>query len=315
MAYVFTNNASALLDQQLDTGSSTAVLEAGTGSAFPAPTGGDFFVVTLQDTDANLEYCLCTARSGDTLTLSRNQEGSSEQTWPAGTRLELRATAATLAEFIQRSGDTMSGDLDLGSNSLLNALISGGRTLGTLLRATDDSATNQIEVPTGGARPTIGGADIALVSELSTYLSPSDNTTITGDWDFTNVLQFNGVDVAVVTDIPSKNATNSLPVISESTTGASARTITTSDLYNKIRFAPAGATGDATFTFDTGLGSAGDMVFFSTDTDGTLTIAPGGATFLHKDGGTGNVIITGTQRVVGFHKVTATEWEVTGDYD
>jgi hypothetical protein len=313
MGYKFTNYATALLDQQLGSGDSVAVLEASAGNEFPALGAGEFFPVAIQDTTGNYEYCLCTARSGDSLTLTRGQEGTSPLTWAAGSRLELRCTAAVLEEFLQRSGDTVSGDLDFQANQIINALINAGRTIGTLIRATDDSATNQIEVPAGGLRPTIGGVDIALLTDIANFLDETSNATITGDWDFTNVLQFNGVDVATVNDIPTKEATNSLPVVNYAS--ASSELIETADLFKKHRFAPANGTDSGSFAFDTGLGAVGDMVFFSNKSTGALTISGGGASLRKSDGTTGDVVVTGQYKVVGFHKVASGEWEATGVYD
>ena len=311
MGYKFTNYASALLAQQLGSGDTVAVLETAAGNEFPALGAGEFFAVAIQDTTGNYEYCLCTSRSGDSLTLTRGQEGTSPLTWAVGSRLELRATAVVFAEFLQRSGDTVDGDLDFQGNQIINALINAGRTLGTLIRATDDDPANQIEVPAGGLRPTIGGVDIALLTDIANFLDATSNATITGDWDFTGLLELNGVTVATVNDIPTKNETNQLEVVPR-TSGV---TLVTDDLYKKHRFAPTNGTDSATFTFDTGLGSVGDLIFVSTKTTGVLTVSGGGQDLRKGDGTTGNVLITGQYKVVGFHKVATSEWEVTGEYD
>ena len=48
---LFKNNAASNLSGSLASGSTTLVLAAGTGNAFPSPTGGDYFLMTLFEKD------------------------------------------------------------------------------------------------------------------------------------------------------------------------------------------------------------------------------------------------------------------------
>jgi hypothetical protein len=61
-------------------------LAPGSGAAFPAPAAGQQFALTLNDalTRNVFEVVYCTARSGDTLTVLRAQEGTSAQSWVIG---------------------------------------------------------------------------------------------------------------------------------------------------------------------------------------------------------------------------------------
>jgi microcystin-dependent protein len=62
--------------------------------------------------------------TGDLLTVTRAQEGTSAQAFTnTTTRVELRNTKGTLERMVQRSGDTLTGDLDVGGFSLLNAVL------------------------------------------------------------------------------------------------------------------------------------------------------------------------------------------------
>jgi hypothetical protein len=67
---------------------------------FPNPTQGDYFLLTLIGTTAGAEssweIVKCTARSTDTLSIVRAQEGTTAGTWATGTKAELRITAATM---------------------------------------------------------------------------------------------------------------------------------------------------------------------------------------------------------------------------
>lgn len=106
MALLFSNNASGTLANTLNDVDTTAVLDSGQGALFPSPTGGDTFYASVEDSAGNLEIISCTARSADTLTITRAQEGTVAQTFTAGARLELRITAATLATLVQSADAT-----------------------------------------------------------------------------------------------------------------------------------------------------------------------------------------------------------------
>lgn len=101
MALIFTNNATATLANTLSAGQTTATVNGGEGQAFPSPSGGDTFYATLEDAAGNIEIVSVTARATDTFTVVRAQEGTTDQTWAAGTRFECRVTAATLTAMLQ----------------------------------------------------------------------------------------------------------------------------------------------------------------------------------------------------------------------
>lgn len=101
MARLFTNNASTTLAAQLTAGVTSVALTAGQGAQFPSPSGGDYAILTLTQagtSETSWEEVKLTARSTDTLTIVRAQEGSADTTWAIGAKLELRITAAMLNE-------------------------------------------------------------------------------------------------------------------------------------------------------------------------------------------------------------------------
>lgn len=106
MTYEFANNAKSTLAAPLTTSSTSVALSAGTGALFPSPTGGDLFVLTLTDaaTGAITEIMHATARSGDTLTVVRAQEGTTALNWTTGDFANLVITAGTLDQFEQTGG-------------------------------------------------------------------------------------------------------------------------------------------------------------------------------------------------------------------
>lgn len=99
MTILFSNNASAAIASSISTSATTIVLSAGAGAIFPNPGVGEYFYATLTDNSNNLEIIKVTARSGDTLTVQRGKDGTTARTYSAGSVLELRLTAAALADF------------------------------------------------------------------------------------------------------------------------------------------------------------------------------------------------------------------------
>jgi hypothetical protein len=82
MLQLYANNAKTTLASAITSTQTTITVSAGTGSLFPTPvTGVSWFTVTLTSATnpANYEICLCTFRSGDTLTIIRGQEGTTAQ--------------------------------------------------------------------------------------------------------------------------------------------------------------------------------------------------------------------------------------------
>lgn len=127
---LFANGASATLAVSISNSDTTVQVQSGYGALFPAPTGGNWFVLTLEDSSANIEVVKCTARSGDLLTVVRAQEGTLAQAFTnTVTRCELRDTRGTLEQFLQRSGDTLGGPLNLGGYALSNGSLGSDVTV------------------------------------------------------------------------------------------------------------------------------------------------------------------------------------------
>ena len=182
MSQLFTNNASGTLNVQLETGVTTLTLEAGEAALFPAPTGADFAVATIENVAGDIEIVKITNNdtpSTDVLTIVREQEGTtSADPFVTGSRVELRMTAATFDEFIQRSGATMTGELNMNDEVLRDPIITNGEARNLTLRGIDGGTANQIVVPTAGGAPTLGGQVIYHAGNLSAT-ETTDHTAVT----------------------------------------------------------------------------------------------------------------------------------------
>lgn len=94
----YSNNAYSVLGGAITSAATAIQLATGTGPRFPTSD----FRATLVSYDANgnesaWEIVHCSSRSGDVLTVTRGQEGTTAVAWPSGARIENRITAGSMA--------------------------------------------------------------------------------------------------------------------------------------------------------------------------------------------------------------------------
>lgn len=171
MPQLFANNAYSSLSASLGASGTSLTLATGTGSRFPSPTGGNYFLLTLIGLDSNgnensWEIVKVTGRASDVLTIVRAQESTTAVAWASGTRAELRSTAGTFSGLqpldddltalaalsttgiLRRTGAntfaagniTLSGDVTgTGTTPLVTTLANSGVTAGTYTKVTVDA--------------------------------------------------------------------------------------------------------------------------------------------------------------------------------
>lgn len=83
---LFANNASTTLAGAITAVATTANLASGTGVLFPSPGAGQYFVLTFTDAATGLinEIVWVTNVTGDVITITRAQEGTTAKPWNAG---------------------------------------------------------------------------------------------------------------------------------------------------------------------------------------------------------------------------------------
>ena len=109
--YQFTNNAATTLASSILSGATSLTVTASTGALFPSLSGGNFFYCTLQNTAGTVyEIIKVTARSTDTFTIVRAQEGTSASAFASGDKCELRLTAGEINQLF--SGITQGAGTD-----------------------------------------------------------------------------------------------------------------------------------------------------------------------------------------------------------
>ncbi len=186
----YTNDASAVLAGTMNSGSMTIQVATGFGALFPTVSGTQYFIVAVQDTSGNTEYIACSGMSGDILTVApisaqfpaggRAQEGTTAQSFTADlARVEIRLTAAQQTGLYEKDGDTLTGPMNLGAQTVTNGTLSTGikiesatEIVNTPLRGVTGGTANQITVPTDGlSRAEAGGLPIVCLGDPSNAFS------------------------------------------------------------------------------------------------------------------------------------------------
>ena len=204
MAVVFANNAKTTLASSVST--SATSISVVDGSVFPAISGSDYTYVTFEDTSSNVEVVKVTARSGNTLTVVRGQDGTSATAYSAGDKCELRITAALLndlnteadTESVSRDGDTMTGNLSFGDNN--KALFGAGSDL----QIYHDGSASYIDDSGEGDLVILSSARVRFEGKSTgdTYMRLNENSSVQIYHDNTARLTTTstGIDVTGIVD-------------------------------------------------------------------------------------------------------------------
>lgn len=100
MPVILKNNAVGYLANAIAAVDTSIALTTGSGAAFPALSAGQYFYATIADTAGVYEVIKVTARTTDTLTAVRAQEGTTAAAFGSGSRVEARVTAQSVVDAI-----------------------------------------------------------------------------------------------------------------------------------------------------------------------------------------------------------------------
>ena len=183
---LFSNNAVSSLASYIDSTATTMTLSTGTGNLFPEikQGSGDYFYVTILDTNGEFEIVKVTSRTADYCTIVRAQDKTTARSFPQGSVVEQRLTAASLHD-IETKFEDLEGTVNVDFASKINLLetkvnndflkLAGGTMLGNF--APVSIFANR---PTGDLVVGVGSAynDASSLSLHGTSSSSGANTFV-----------------------------------------------------------------------------------------------------------------------------------------
>lgn len=101
---IYANNVAGTMAANIGPSDTAILLGPGQGAAFPSPSGGDYFWLTLAHFNTGaIEVVQCTERAVDTLTVVRGRDSTNAISFVTGSVVEMRLVAAALREIDYRT--------------------------------------------------------------------------------------------------------------------------------------------------------------------------------------------------------------------
>jgi hypothetical protein len=184
-AVVCTNNASTTIAAAITAAATSISLTAGTGALFPTlGTGQVFYAQLTQGTTT--EIVQVTARSTDTVTVVRGQDGTGAAAFAQGSAFNLVVSAAVMNSY--QPADGLAYVAETGSRALGTAYTNAtGRTLYVAV-STAVSAAGTLTVAVASvnvlvaAAPVANGSVFFVVPPGATYAVTASGTQTLSSW-------------------------------------------------------------------------------------------------------------------------------------
>lgn len=163
MILIFGNNEKTTLAAPINNSVTTLTVFPGSGTNFPHPSAGQYFVLTLVDAATGLvnEIMWVTNVTGDTFTIQRGKENTTAVSWLANDFVRCFPTAGTQATFIQPD-QAQSGTYEFAvAGGTVNALTA---TITSMLTALPDGMP--ITIKASGANTTSATLVVTLGSTI-----------------------------------------------------------------------------------------------------------------------------------------------------
>lgn len=186
MVMKFANNATSTLASGINNSVTSLSVASGQGALFPTLGGGDYFYCTLSNVGGTIEIIKVTARSTDTFTIVRGQDGTSAASWLSGDRVELRLVAASLNDIPKLDEANTFTQAQTFNTAL--GVASGGTGSATLTanNVLLGNGTSALQVVAPGTSGNV------LTSNGTTWSSSAPALALSGNNTWTGTQTFNG---------------------------------------------------------------------------------------------------------------------------
>jgi hypothetical protein len=212
---LFANNATSILAAPISNSATTLVLTSGTGALFPSPGAGQYFMVTLYDAATGLidEIMTCTARSTDTLTVTRGSEGTSPRAWLAGDIVANLNTAGTMALATSAgvASNIIPATCTVGSNALTITVLANAIQFippsypnGVPYVLTNSTSSVSVTIPSGGTLGTVAAQRTPLLVYAYDLGTGNWGIAVTNGYGLTESVNTNNV-TAITSSSTSPN--------------------------------------------------------------------------------------------------------------
>lgn len=307
MAVLFTNNAQGVLNAGITAIATAIVLTAGGGAQFPSPTGSDFAMLTLFNAGGTYEIVKLTSRAADTLTVVRGQEGTAGFAFSAADKVDLRITAAGLANKLDKdTGGVIAGALTVNAVLTTNSTFSCAGAAAMAAISVTTIAASGLATLSGGvstAALTASGTSTLAAANFSGLATMNAGLTVA-----TGLLTISAGGNLTPAATPGTNAIGYLGV--PQVTHAGNYTALMSDA-GKEQYFTATATGTIPSNAAVAL-PIGSFMVWSVVAGQVLTVAINTDTLRFLTGNvTGSRTVTGPGYLIA-QKKTATEWWASG---
>jgi hypothetical protein len=189
MAQLFSNNATTTLASGITAVATSITLNTGDGALFEAPTGGDFELITVYDgatiaASTNVEVMKVTARSTDTMTVVRAQEGTTGFAFSSGAGVDACLTAATLDSLREGNAGPLKGVTETIHTMTSAAVDASNGNWQTRTLAGNETLTFTIAAGQSVYVTVVPGANTLTLSNVNEWVGGSAPSTIEAEHAF-----------------------------------------------------------------------------------------------------------------------------------